>query len=123
MRSSDGLYTYQGSDLPTTGVSDGRPSVNLLEDNTVSNTEGGVKLKYSDNIVLTGESRVEVASSRYFFALLFVDVTLGVFLFLGLLLCLFWLSSTFFCLWSGRNGFFLFGYDERHCTPPEVALS
>ena len=50
-----GLYTYEGSDEPTEGVSDGRPSGNHFYENVVSDTAGGVKFKYSDNLKVTGE--------------------------------------------------------------------
>ncbi|CAN0056924.1 unnamed protein product [Pylaiella littoralis] len=46
-----GLYTYMGSDAPDVS-DDGRPEKNLFEANTISNTEGGVKLKRSDSIVI-----------------------------------------------------------------------
>ncbi|CAN0056993.1 unnamed protein product [Pylaiella littoralis] len=59
-----GLYTYQGSDPPTVGVSDGRPNVNVFDGNTVSDTKIGVKLKNSDNTavinnVFTGATEFE----------------------------------------------------------------
>lgn len=44
-----------GSDAPDVS-DDGRPEKNLFEANTVSNTEGGVKLKRSDSIVIFSES-------------------------------------------------------------------
>ena len=50
-----GLFTYEGSDPPTEGVSDGRPNGNTFDNNQVTNTEGAVKLKYSDNMVVTSE--------------------------------------------------------------------
>ena len=50
-----GLYTYQGSDPPTTGVSDGRLAYNVFENNKVTGTAGGVKFKNSDNISVIGE--------------------------------------------------------------------
>ncbi len=50
-----GLYTYQGSDPPTEGVSDGRPSDNHFDGNIISDTPGGVKFKYSDDIMVTSE--------------------------------------------------------------------
>lgn len=53
---TEGLYTYEGSDEPTEGVSDGRPLANWFHDNDVTNTKKGVKLKNSDNIKLTSES-------------------------------------------------------------------
>lgn len=51
-----GLYTYEGSDAPTEGVSNGRPSDNLFDGNVISNSAGGVKFKYSDNLVVSSES-------------------------------------------------------------------
>eukprot|EP00903_Cladosiphon_okamuranus_P006682 g6522.t1 len=62
--SSYGLFTYQGSDPPTEGVSDGRPKLNDFDLNLVSNTEGGVKIKFTDdmsitNNVFTGATEIE----------------------------------------------------------------
>ncbi|CAM9830342.1 unnamed protein product, partial [Hapterophycus canaliculatus] len=51
--SDQGLYTYEGSDEPTAGVSDGRPLANWFHDNDITNTKKGVKLKNSDQIKLT----------------------------------------------------------------------
>ena len=51
-----GLFTYEGSDPPTEGISDGRPADNTFENNKVTNTAGGVKLKYSDNLSVISES-------------------------------------------------------------------
>ena len=51
----DGLYTYQGSDAPEAS-SDGRPGENSFYDNTISNTETGVKIKEADNTIITGET-------------------------------------------------------------------
>ncbi|CAM9195373.1 unnamed protein product, partial [Ectocarpus sp. 8 AP-2014] len=51
--STQGLYTYQGSDQPTDGVSDGRPSDNLFEDNMILNAANGVKIKEGDDTVIT----------------------------------------------------------------------
>ncbi|CAM9132608.1 unnamed protein product, partial [Ectocarpus fasciculatus] len=51
--SSHGLYTYQGSDDPTEGVSNGRPSDNLFENNRILSARSGVKFKDSDDIVIT----------------------------------------------------------------------
>ena len=51
---ADGLYTYQGSDDPEAS-SDGRPGENSFYDNTISNTETGVKIKEADNTVITGK--------------------------------------------------------------------
>lgn len=48
-----GLYTYEGSDAPI--VSNGRPNGNTFNNNKVTNTAGGVKVKNSDNIVFTSE--------------------------------------------------------------------
>ena len=53
---ADGLYTYQGSDAPEAS-SDGRPSDNSFYDNTISNTETGVKIKEGDNTIITGETK------------------------------------------------------------------
>ena len=50
-----GLYTYEGSDDPTSGVSDGRPAYNVFENNEVTGTAGGVKFKNSDNLSVIGE--------------------------------------------------------------------
>ncbi|CAM9969463.1 unnamed protein product, partial [Ascophyllum nodosum] len=47
-----GLYTYQGSDAPEAS-SDGRPGENNFYDNTISNTETGVKIKEADNTIIT----------------------------------------------------------------------
>ncbi|CBN77785.1 Mannuronan C-5-epimerase N-terminal fragment [Ectocarpus siliculosus] len=51
--STQGLYTYQGSDEPTDGVSDGRPSDNLFENNRILNVTKGVKIKEGDDTVIT----------------------------------------------------------------------
>ncbi len=48
-----GLYTYEGSDEPL--ISGGRPYQNHFYDNIISDTPGGVKFKYSDNIKVTGK--------------------------------------------------------------------
>ena len=69
MSFADGLYTYQGSDAPEAS-SDGRPSDNSFYDNTISNTETGVKIKEGDNTVITGEIKypaiIEVWHCRSF---------------------------------------------------------
>ena len=53
-----GLYTYQGSDAPTEGVSDGRPADNTFDNNEIADTAGGVKFKYSDNLIVSSKSPV-----------------------------------------------------------------
>ena len=53
---TDGLYTYQGSDEPEAS-SNARPSENNFYDNTISNTETGVKIKKADNTIITGEMK------------------------------------------------------------------
>ena len=64
-----GLYTYEGSDSPTTGVSNGRPSDNTFDNNQITNSDGGVKFQHSDNLVVTSEfgcvSFDTFASSHY----------------------------------------------------------
>ena len=45
-----GVFTYEGSDPPTQGVSNGRPSENTFDNNKFTDSAGGVKLKYSDNL-------------------------------------------------------------------------
>eukprot|EP00752_Nemacystus_decipiens_P017643 g15814.t1 len=61
-----GLFTYEGSDDPTDGVSDGRPHYNTFENNLVTDTAGAVKLKYSDNMIVT-DNRFEGAEEVEFF--------------------------------------------------------
>eukprot|EP00752_Nemacystus_decipiens_P009061 g8090.t1 len=61
-----GLYTYEGSDLPTEGVSNGRPSDNTFDSNMVTNTAGGVKLKYSDNIIVTNNEFTGTTELEFF---------------------------------------------------------
>eukprot|EP00903_Cladosiphon_okamuranus_P006681 g6521.t1 len=48
-----GLYTYEGSDEPTEGVSDGRPSDNTFDSNEITDTPVGVKFKSSDNLIVS----------------------------------------------------------------------
>lgn len=69
---TEGLYTYEGSDEPTEGVSDGRPLANWFHDNDVTNTKKGVKLKNSDNIKLTSENACTLAL-RLSLAVAFLD--------------------------------------------------
>eukprot|EP00752_Nemacystus_decipiens_P009556 g8536.t1 len=46
-----GLYTYEGSDAPD--VNGGRPYDNSFDNNKITDTAGGVKFKYSDDISVT----------------------------------------------------------------------
>lgn len=49
-----GLYTYEGSDEPD--VSNGRPSDNVFDGNTVSNVKIGVQVKEGDDNVFKSET-------------------------------------------------------------------
>lgn len=60
----EGINTYRGTpglNDPTPGIfnieRDGHPHDNLFEDNTISNTVLGVKLKDCDDIIVKGERR------------------------------------------------------------------
>ncbi|CAM9999901.1 unnamed protein product, partial [Ascophyllum nodosum] len=55
-----GLFTYRGSDAPDVSL-DGRPGENMFFDNTISNTETGVKIKEADNTVITDNTFVETS--------------------------------------------------------------
>eukprot|EP00752_Nemacystus_decipiens_P009493 g8487.t1 len=61
-----GLFTYEGSDPPTDGVSDGRPSDNTFDSNLVTDTAGAVKLKYSDNMVVTNNEFTGATEIEFF---------------------------------------------------------
>lgn len=50
---ADGLYHYEGSDEPD--VDTGRPHDNVFEDNVVSDTATGIKMKHVDDIAFTGK--------------------------------------------------------------------
>lgn len=55
-RTSDGLYTYMGSDEPDVSDNDGRIKNNVYDGNTISNTNIGVKIKEADNNSFTSEA-------------------------------------------------------------------
>ncbi|CBJ28911.1 Mannuronan C-5-epimerase [Ectocarpus siliculosus] len=69
-RSSDnaevygGLYTYRGSDAPD--VSNGRPNGNTFNNNKITNTAGGVKIKNSDNIVISNNDFTGTEELEFF---------------------------------------------------------
>ncbi len=69
-----GLYTYEGSDAPTDGVSNGRPSENLFDSNVISNTAGGVKFKYSDDLTVTSEFDLSWCPRYFTFLCLFLGL-------------------------------------------------
>ena len=53
--SSDGLYTYEGSDEPD--VSTGRPTGNIFRNNEILSTEEGVKITNADDTEFFGEKQ------------------------------------------------------------------